>query len=286
MVIDSGLHQRLAFGAPNRNLVYRHASTLKPRDLFFYDVIFVTFHVDQISLLRLRDGFISFLNKSGVLVILGATDYSNLGWLPYCTWNDEYLYNCTISTPPSQQETVLFNNITSERLRLHTSYCGHGSVIPTQLDKCDLLIVAENNRVLMFCKTFDTGGTLLVTTLDPDYHCVRGVQDTTSEESRDAQHYARVLLNNVLDWSIIVSKRNSRIRRLGIGLSKTLLFWLGAIFAFSIPGLIGFFISKMSGSWPSDWKTQVVAIITASAVVASIINYWRIIWHWRKNKNN
>ncbi len=278
LVLDSGLHQQKAFDGLGE---MKAVSKIRPRNLLKYDVIIVPTHTDQIALARLRDGLKKFLDKSGVLILLGVTQYST--WLPdgEGTWNSTYPEKCSIVQ--RFEEDTIFRDLCSKDLKYHTSYSGHGFLIPPDNEDIEKLVTCENNNVLMYRYEHLNGGVLLVTTLDPDFHSVSCVPGPSEQESTQTRVKARTLLKNITTWA--ERKSNLRSRKLR---SITLwLYWLRDMtlfgIAIGIPGLVGYIISPYF--FPN--LPPAAATWLAAGAVISVLRWWESTWAvWKKQSSN
>lgn len=276
LVLDSGIHQKQAFGQASKTLIYRSPSRIRPHSLGFFDIIVIPFHVDQEALSRLKKAFIQFIDRSGVVVVLGATDLSNLDWIPYTSWNQHYPKECVLVPENESEYKALFQpDLTGTSLKFHTGYSGHGFLIPHDLSECKILVTSENGHVLMFCRRFSTGGSLLVTTLDPDHHSVPGTPGPSLEQTAQTQRNALILLQNVLKWAS--NRCNHKLRRLrrASAVIENICSLVISILTYSIPGIAGYVIYRLSEPGTGSGKNQIYAVLVSAGVVASIAGYWQ-----------
>lgn len=215
LVLDSGLFQKDVFYSHQTQLL--PVSKVRLHHLLRADVVIVPFHVDQYALNQLHNAFQKFLKNGGVLVLLGVTQY--IKWLPYGDWDAEYPKNCVIVK--KFKDDPIFKNLTSEKLKYHAIYSGHGSLslrhLLDQQNEAEILVEAENKQTIMYRWKLPKGGWLLATTLDPDHHAANGTPGpgkTINRGNSEAQRNAAILLNNIVNWSINMSKNRRLILRL------------------------------------------------------------------------
>jgi hypothetical protein len=138
----------------------------------------------------------------------------------------------------------------------------------------------------MFCRQLDSGGVILVTTLDPDHHSVPGTPGPSKEKTAETQRYARMLLNNILLWAEKVCQKKLIKSRHLYGVSRGLGSILGALGLYSVPGFVGYAVYRVLGDPSGTGSNQIYGIIAASAVIVSIISYGQSVWRSvRKEKS-
>ncbi len=218
LVLNSGIHHEAAFKwMSDPKPEYLYAAELKKESLLKSDIVIVPFHTDQIALHRHRGKLESFVKKGGVLVILGATQEGDLGWLPFCRWKTPFSKVLKIDKSTSDG-SIIFKDIEEpEALRFHRDFFAHGTLLPGfSEDKISVLGRAEKDSIVMFVRRCGFKGSLFCTTLDPDYHSVSEVPDV--DEQRTTQDRAAKLLENIINWAILEAKgkspRTRRLRRL------------------------------------------------------------------------
>lgn len=212
-IINGGLHHDTAFkwlAEKKHDAVY--VGRLDRTDIFLYDILIIPFHTDQIALLKNQSRFEEFVRSGGVLVVLGATQEGRK-WLPFFDWEEQFTETLSLhrSMPdgkPNPDAEILFSKITDERmLKYHGIYTAHGSLLlDSGQEGLTVLATGENKRVILAIKRLKGKGSLLCTTLDPDFHSVSSVPGPNAESTAVTHQKARLFLGNIVRWAIQEAK--------------------------------------------------------------------------------
>ncbi|MGA2434841.1 MAG: hypothetical protein ABSG25_06105, partial [Bryobacteraceae bacterium] len=230
-ILNAGLHHEKAFqwAADDRNFKYVYIEKLPTTPLEKFDVLIVPFHTDQIALYRNRGKLIGFLRWGGVLVLLGATQEGSRAWIPYSSWQREYTTSLVIASE-NDDANMIFKDIPAEDLKFHGYYYAHGWLLPG--GKFDILAYDEHKQVVMFVRRDGFRGSLLCTTLDPDFHSIAEVPGPKGHNPTDTRQKADKLLQRIVLWATEEAKQKGyflRIVRRGFGYFantvSTVLFW-------------------------------------------------------------
>lgn len=282
LIIDSGLHQQEAFGTSHDTFRYSYRSicALKKSILFFYDIVIIPFHIDQFKLSKLKSAFELYFKKSGVILFLGTTDINGYDWIPKCRWNTEYPVNCKISENVPTLDKKIFNELNDDDLKYHTGYAAHGNLVLSNVDTCQVLIESTDGKTVMFYTGEKSKGTILITTIDPDYHCCRSTPGPSLEQTYNSQIKAKRLLDNLLLWAGERAENNSKIQLRLLGFSLRIFYWLRKFLLLFIPAIFGYWIYTLEDLPKAK---SIMVIIAASAAVASILNYYQNFQNKRDN---
>ncbi|MCU7805925.1 MAG: hypothetical protein KZQ92_10950 [Candidatus Thiodiazotropha sp. (ex Lucinoma borealis)] len=290
-VLDGGLHHRKAF-AIYAGIKFVPVHKVGSVSLGQYDLLVVPFHTNQSLLSRLKPRFQRFVEKGGVLVILGATEDSGCHWLPYCQWEGPYTKRISVHERESRDGSVLFRGLEADKkLKYHDKYTSHGALIDTSDKEGDcVLVTSEDNRSVLSIRRSGIDGTLFITTLDPDYHSISNVPGPSIQDTNETHINASILLRNIMDWAMNeVQEKSSSTRRLNRVLSGA----SGFYHMFTYVALLIFpaFFLTLAGwefireDWPTDDKTYYIlasAIIALAGSFASIHQGWR---QWKADKD-
>lgn len=210
-VLDSGLHHRTSFAGYKVEFIIPH----RDRPLFIekYDIVIIPFHTDQITLGHCRNDLEQFVNRGGVLIVLGACDYANTNWIPFCSWSSEFTYK-TYFQGNEPIAMRIFRSLEDEDVQFHSKYHAHGSLLPRFPKKTQILAKAENNKIVMVHIKGDNEGAAIITTLDPDHHRLSTVAGPKKMTSPQARQKAITLMDNILDWGLetVVNRPNNYVR--------------------------------------------------------------------------
>jgi len=271
LVLDSGLHQRDAFDQflPGSR---KPMVDIEPCDIFNYDVVIIPFKMDQQWLQKMRGHFEQFMNDCGVLIILGATDHTNNGWIPGCCWNEKFPTVPVTTAVQGTEYQMIFDQLNEDQVVFHTMYSGHGH-LELKHENLKSLATGPEGEILMAAGRWDSGGRLLVTTLDPDHHATKMASGPTNAAKAESQENAKKLLENIINWSKSVACRNNRWRRLLRVYFKRTRRLLVPLTLLVIPGLLTWFlyISRIMSEGQEIDFAQFFAYLAGSASLVGLI---------------
>ncbi|UVI28036.1 hypothetical protein [Paenibacillus spongiae] len=171
-VLYSGsAHQHRSFTDPKfaayiTELIYLPRIT--EHDLHAYDVLIVPSQLHQGQVTANMERFNDFLAQGKTIVALGAQHQS---WFPAHNWESRTVNfwwwrekDARSGLVLQQPEHDLFRYITLEDATWHY----HGVFFPT--GEVETLIKIENDGAILYIDKVTTPGTLIMTTLDPEYH--------------------------------------------------------------------------------------------------------------------
>ncbi|GGE02836.1 hypothetical protein [Paenibacillus nasutitermitis] len=164
-------HQHRSFTEPKykqyiAELVY--LPKLADVDLHKFDVLIVPSQLHQGQVTHHLKQIHAFLDSGKIVVALGAQHhswFSNHNWefrpTNFWWWLEPGAKSGLVITKP---EHDLFNYISLADATWHY----HGVFLPTH--EVESLIEVENDGSILYIDKKSTGGTLMLTTLDPEYH--------------------------------------------------------------------------------------------------------------------
>ncbi|MEC0225762.1 hypothetical protein [Paenibacillus alba] len=164
-------HQHRSFTEPKykpyiAELLY--LPKLAQTDLNQFDVLIVPSQIHQEQVTRHLEQIHAFLDSGKTVVALGAQHHS---WFPNHRWESRPTNFWWWLEPGAQSGLVLtmpehdlFRYITLEDATWHY----HGVFFPEQ--EVESLIEIENDGSILYVDKKSTQGTLILTTLDPEYH--------------------------------------------------------------------------------------------------------------------
>lgn len=274
-VFDSGFHQRNAFSTLDHPITFLPLNNLKGNSLFFFDVVVITNFSDQYALDDIKTYLERFLERDGILIIFRATDLNSLGWIPYCQWNGtgKWPVECHVESSINNNYAEILNGLKNPGdFKYHSTYTGHGTLNININDKTfHVLLRAEDERIIMLVRDHPTYGTLLVTTLDPDYHSISQTPGPSNKETPIAVGVARQLLNNILNWAMASSMTKPKIWRRLEGLLRKAFRIIGSVIIFSAPALFLYWFK------PSDqpFLEDIYQYLGAMTIWIALIEYFR-----------
>lgn len=133
-----------------------------------FDVLLVPSQMNETLLLQAKEKIHAFAEQGGIVVAFGPQPWE---WLPNQKWEERETNfwwwlekgaksGLVLSAP----ENDLFNYITLSDATWHQ----HGVFWP--IAGSETLIATEDGGSVMYLDKVSTGGTWIITTLDPDYH--------------------------------------------------------------------------------------------------------------------
>jgi|GEM_PF-5184600 len=269
-VIHNGIHADDAFNDRLPEVTLLRSVRSFPTSLLRYDAIIVLTHTDQGMLQHLKKPLTRYVQLGGVLVLLGATTQGRR-WLPFCEWEQEFTQSISFDTE-SPDGGLIFRGITDPSyLKYHSKYVGHGSIRIHVARDDTRLAWDDKDRVVMFVRHLPGRGTLLVTTLDPDYHTSIPVPGPAEEPVETTHRKAAHLLDNIVDWAIWTARSAPMHRR------RHLLGWLvpvGVAVAmalfYSLPLTVFLYLTLTSARAEFSAAGRVIAAIAFLGSLASI----------------
>lgn len=187
--IDSGLFQKQAFASLGRRFEAIPSCRLAAISLVSYDVIIVPTQTSEDALLAAMPSFSEFLRWGGVLLVLGFKTYgaSFLPPLAFHAWVIELTHSALDS---DAAKDVFGETVSAESSFVHA----HGYL--DNLPPGSMVLSANSlKRAHTVAIRRQSEGTILVTTLDPDYHIV------SPETTLAARDNCRSLVLNMIRWA-------------------------------------------------------------------------------------
>lgn len=214
-VLDNGLHVSQVFGIKDDVTLYYSCdlgnSPGNLLQLFRSPIIIIPFHSDQNLLKRYHDYLKEYVSNGGVLVILGANQDSGSPWMPFVQYISYYpKAENTRGYDTSNDGSILLAKLDGESaLAYHDSFSGHGLLELGTLDEQKDCVIAEGYneetdtwKPIFVVKRSGWKGSLLITTLDPDYHSSVSVYGGQGVSGEKVRLNAQILLDNILKWSL------------------------------------------------------------------------------------
>lgn len=156
-------------------------------------------------------------------------------------------------------------------LQYHGKYVAHGSIAISVQEGDTALAKDSQGRILMSVRRLCSGGILLMTTLDPDYHTSISVPGPSDELVEDTHRKALHLLDNIVDWAawaaLCTPKRG---RRLLFGLSALLLAGTATAVFYFLPLWLFLFLRSSTAQETLPPSARVAAVIGLAGSLASI----------------
>ncbi len=277
-VVNNGLHAEMAFASePDVTLLY--VGRFRGSRIWFYDVIVVPIHTDQIFLCRYKPLLTKYVEKGGVLVLFGAQKMDRQ-WAPWYLLEDKFTEDIELYRQ-SAEGRIVFSGIPDEKsVQYHNKYFGHGSIAVDNESEETLLAGDTHGRRVMLIRRFAGGGALFVTTLDPDYHSVTHVPGPTYEIVEKTHEKAHKLVQNILKWARDEAKRQPHRRmRLLQAIGGTLYSWTTEAFLYFLPlWSIGLYIIWSKPGLPLAGTPVAVGVLPGVIAfvgsVASIVGFF------------
>lgn len=290
-VLHTGLFAEHAFVDLAHTIEPIYIRRFKRYLIWKYHVFVIPFHTDQIFLDAQKSLLEKYVHSGGVLLLLGASAEVRK-WTPLCQWENTWPTSISISTTGKDAEYI-FKDIaerSDDYLKYHASYYGHGSISDIHANDLDVQYLAEDRsgRKIMVIRRLRNGGTLFVTTLDPDHHAVAGVPGKSSEGVETTHSKAKHLLANILYWALIEAQSKPKRRlRFFRYIAGAAFFYATQVAIYILPvfslGLFAYFASNRESLKVLDISYLITASLAVLGSLASILSVCRDIRTEHKN---
>ena len=210
-ILNGGLHEEQVFsGEPGISFHYSgdlSSSPYRLANMLRNPIVIIPFHLDQILLSRYKSYFDAYIRNGGILVILGANQDSGRTWIPHVQWDK--VYPCRIRSESNNDDSnILLNDLDPAKDLQYHGGASHGIISPGILDDAqgDSVVAegyvteTESWQPIFVVKRSGISGTLLVTTIDPDFHAST-VPCPADRDSEELRRNAQILLHNILVWA-------------------------------------------------------------------------------------
>lgn len=188
--IDNGLHSFQAFSPMGTKFIPLSVWELKKVNICRFHALIIPFHTDQIALGKSQNRLKFYLERGGILILLGAMAHCT-SWIPDCDWLGPITPTKSLKIERSGAGKLILNGIEDNDIfKIHA----HGTFIHSGGES---IIQHNNGRNIMVVDSENYLGSFLITTLDPDHHIV---PDTTSMK-KDISKIFQQLLQNIVDWA-------------------------------------------------------------------------------------
>lgn len=188
--IDNGLHSFQAFSPMGKNFFPLSVWELNKVNICRFHVLIIPFHTDQVALKKSQRRLKFYLERGGILIILGAMAH-RASWIPDCDWRGPITSTKSLKIDRSGAGKFILNCIEDKEIfKIHA----HGTFIHSGGES---IIRHNNGREIMVVDSDNYLGNFLITTLDPDHHVVPDTTSMRKDISKVSQH----LLQNIVDWA-------------------------------------------------------------------------------------
>lgn len=276
--LNGGLHEERIFTKfPEIDLIYNRETKLE-YVMFQYDIFIIPFHIDQIYLSSIRGLLNEFVVNGGILIIIGATQESGREWIPYCQWRERYTESLKPLEIDTEDKELIFSGIPSvEELKYHGKYYSHGAFNRRPTGTISL-VTDTHDFPIMLIKKEGIKGVFFATTLDSDFHAVMQVPGGTQEETDRTRDNAFKLLENIIKWAKLESKKRKmmdKIRWRIRGWLKIGWYYIKIVFSIFIPTILTIYLGFLYYGDQSKLWNLVFLVIGCVGSFASIISFYQ-----------
>ncbi len=276
LVLDAGTNLDVAFTFREAKVSHYRIDKLRHFNVYAFDIIILPSHADPMKVANCRDYLNSFVASGGIL-ICHCPRIRESQWFDSVNIIMSYHRDVSFSLSNEDAQMILNTIAHPSDVMEHDEWFSHGYFVSSTSADVVPVIVANlkdggNGYALGIQRAFQSGGELLVSTTDFDYHSVFGpaisnVNLTKTQEDKLRLKAVRIC-ENMSDWSVnrFCSWRMGKVlgRRL-LGVFSPI-YVLRFLFGALILALSGYFLLRILSGMAIGLEFVVTTVVALVAL--------------------